>query len=383
MERVNRLSPEDKLAIALHDFPAVTAQDFVPFDYCDGPNGVRGHSVATAFPSALALAASFDRALAGQYGAALGREVLGAGKNAILAPGLDIARVPQGGRAGESLGEDPILAGEIGGAVGAGIQAEGVIAVAKHYVADNFEWLRTGESMDADGLILPGTQAAFITAVAAANPHTVVVTLGAGPVVMPWWDSVPAVIHAWFPGEQFAPALADVLTGRAEPGGRLPITFPTDERTTPIQEPGQYPGIGGVATYAEELLVGYRWYQDRGIKPAYPFGHGLGYTSFDFEDLRAEVRGAGIDLIFHIRNVGPRPGKAIPQIYISYPSNADEPPAQLKAFDVVRLGPGKARQVKINISYDDLAIFDELSNHVSCRLEGTRSASVPRRQNYH
>ena len=97
------------------------------------------------------------------------------------------------------------------------------------------------------------------------------------------------MIHAWFPGEQFAPALADVLTGRAEPGGRLPITFPTDESATPIQEPSQYPGVNGVATYSEDLLVGHRWSQARGIEPAHPFGHGLGYTLFDFDHLRAEL----------------------------------------------------------------------------------------------
>jgi beta-glucosidase len=145
LERLNGLSPEDKLAIAVHDFAAVTAEDFVPFDYCDGSNGVRGHQGATAFPSALALAASFDQDLARRYGAALGREVLTAGKNAILAPAMDIARVPHGGRGGENLGEDPMLTGEIGGAIGGGIQSEGVLAVAKHYVANNFEWLRTGE----------------------------------------------------------------------------------------------------------------------------------------------------------------------------------------------------------------------------------------------
>jgi beta-glucosidase len=140
----------------------------------------------------------------------------------------------------------------------------------------------TGEAMDADSLTLPGTQDALISAVAAANPRTIVVTLGAGPVVMPWLDDVPAVIHACFPGEQFAPALAEVLVGRTEPGGRLPITFPIDETTTPIREPHQYPGVNGVATYSEELLVGYRWYQQHGVEPAFPFGHGLGYTSFEF-----------------------------------------------------------------------------------------------------
>jgi hypothetical protein len=94
-ERLNQLSHEDKLAIALHDFAAVSATDFVPFDYCDGPNGVRGHQGATAFPSALSVAASFDRTLAHRYGVALGQEVPTAGKNAILAPGLDIIREPQ------------------------------------------------------------------------------------------------------------------------------------------------------------------------------------------------------------------------------------------------------------------------------------------------
>ena len=756
LERVNRLSREDKLAIALHDFQAVTAEDFIPFDYCDGPNGVRGHAGATAFPSTLALAASFDRDLAHRYGVALANEALIAGMNAILAPAMDIARVPHGGRAGENLGEDPVLAGEIGGAIGAGIQSEGVLSVAKHYVANNFEWLRTGEgsptrrseaidvrvsdrtlhelylepfrralvrygvagllgsynqlngryvcqdpnllslphsqwgwagftvpdflfavrdpraalhagldlpalgrdsqltrddlledearldsiavhvlsaleyvnlkpmqeassqppyesaavakdiaidgmvllkndghllplpdtsriavvdagnvrallviggagsvflsderiesvpealtkvlsspdhvrvapagdgeiplptisaeaaadaieasirddvtgnevrrtldrfelrgledvgpdwsatvttslraeragthhltltfggratvfvddvpvasgfreaspfvtgpdyplhalvdleagqlaqvrveystsiaisipgtpiqphfrlgwqqpddrlaqaaaiaadcdvalvlagrisgeSMDIDGLSLPGTQEALITAVAAANPRTVVVTLGAGPVIMPWSADVAAVIHAWFPGEQFAPALADVLTGRAEPGGRLPITFPTDESATPIQELEQYPGIDGVTTYSEELLVGYRWYHERGVEPAYPFGHGLSYTSFDFDDLRAEVTEAGIDVTFIVRNIGSRRGKAVPQIYVTYPPDAGEPPSQLKAFEVIRLEPREARDVVISIPLDDLAIFDERS----------------------
>lgn len=219
----------------------------------------------------------------------------------------------------------------------------------------------TGDSMDADRLILPGTQQELITAVAAANPQTIVVTLGAGPVIMPWPQGVRAVIHGWFPGEQFAPALAEVLTGRTEPGGRLPITFPADESQTPIQEPEQYPGVDGVATYSEELLVGYRWYAERGIEPVYPFGHGLGYTSFDFDDLHAEVTEAGIGVTFSVRNSGSRRGKAVPQIYVTYPPDAGEPPAQLKAFEVVRLEPGQAQQVEITIALDDLAIFDERS----------------------
>jgi len=217
----------------------------------------------------------------------------------------------------------------------------------------------SGEAMDADGLSLPGTQDALISAVVGANPRTIVVTLGAGPVVMPWLDDVPAVIHAWFPGEQVAPAFAEVLVGQAEPGGRLPITFPTDESTTPIHEPHQYPGVDGVATYSEELLVGYRWYQQHGVAPAFPFGHGLGYTSFEFADLRAETTEELIGVTFSVRNVGSRPGKAVPQVYVSFPAAAGEPPAQLKAFQVVRLEPSQVSQVDMEIPMDDLAIYDD------------------------
>jgi beta-glucosidase len=217
----------------------------------------------------------------------------------------------------------------------------------------------TGEAMDADSLTLPGTQDALISAVVAANPRTIVVTLGAGPVVMPWLDDVAAVIHGWFPGEQFAPALAEVLVGRSEPGGRLPITFPTDESTTPIREPHQYPGVDGVATYSEELLVGYRWYQQHGVEPAFPFGHGLGYTSFEFADLRAEATEGLIGVTFSVRNVGSRGGKAVPQVYVTFPAAAGEPPAQLKAFQVVRIEPGQVSQVGMEIPIDDLAIYDD------------------------
>jgi beta-glucosidase len=213
--------------------------------------------------------------------------------------------------------------------------------------------------MDADSLTLPGTQDALISVVVAANPRTIVVTLGAGPVVMPWLDDVPAVIHAWFPGEQFAPALAEVLAGRAEPGGRLPITFPADESTTPIRVPDEYPGVDGVAIYSEELLVGYRWYQQQGVEPAFPFGHGLGYTSFEFADLRAEAREGLIGVTFSVRNVGSRPGKAVPQLYITLPAEAGEPPAQLKAFQVGRIEPGQVSPVGMEIPIDDLAIYDD------------------------
>jgi beta-glucosidase len=195
--------------------------------------------------------------------------------------------------------------------------------------------------------------------VAGVNPRTVVVTLGAGPVVLPQADDLSAWVHAWFPGEQFAGALADVLTGQAECGGRLPITFPSDEDNTPIQSAEQYPGNDGVAVYSEELLVGYRWYDGRNVPAAFPFGHGLGYTTFELDDLTIESGHGDFDVRFRVRNTGHRPGKAVPQLYVGYPAEAGEPPAQLKGFAAVRLEPGETRQLTIAITADDLMIFDE------------------------
>jgi beta-glucosidase len=129
------------IAIALGDLPSAGLPELV---YSDGPNGVRGAVGATAFPSGPALAASFDPDLAERFGEAMAREALAAGRNAMLAPGLDIARVPWAGRIGESLGEDPLLAGELGGRVAAALQRNGVLAIPKHFVANNFEHLRTG-----------------------------------------------------------------------------------------------------------------------------------------------------------------------------------------------------------------------------------------------
>ena len=170
-----------------------------------------------------------------------------------------------------------------------------------------------------------------------------------------------AWLHAWFPGEQFAEGLADVLTGAAEPGGRLPITFPADEQQTPMETAAQYPGVDGVASYSEELLVGYRWYDERGVEPAYPFGFGLGYTTFELSGIEVEEVGEGFRVSFEVRNTGARRGKAVPQIYVGYEESVGEPPAQLKAFDAVRLDSGESRTLALEITHDDLAVYDETS----------------------
>ena len=219
----------------------------------------------------------------------------------------------------------------------------------------------SGEAMDVESLELPGRQAEVVAAVVAANPHTVLVTLSANPVML--FSVEPAAwLHAWFPGEQFAEALADVLTGAVEPGGRLPITFPADERRTPMESAEQYPGVDGIATYAEGLLVGYRWYDERGVDPAFPFGHGMGYTTFEIDGLEVvETAADGLHVRLGVRNTGSRAGKAVPQIYVRYPPGLGEPSAQLRGFDAVRLESGERRVLTIEITSDDLKIFDEQS----------------------
>ena len=220
----------------------------------------------------------------------------------------------------------------------------------------------SGEAMDVESLRLPGRQAGGDhcggrgqSAYGPGDPEREPGDSAGGGCRRGW-------LHAWFPGEQFADALADVLTGAAEPGGRLPITFPADEQRTPIETASQYPGVDGVASYSEELLVGYRWYDARGVEPAYPFGFGLGYTTFEISGVDVEEVGDAFRVSFEVRNTGARRGKAVPQVYVGYEESVGEPPAQLKAFDALGLDPGESRTVALMISRDDLAVYDETSS---------------------
>ena len=175
----------------------------------------------------------------------------------------------------------PLGDAEIDEAVAAARQAE----VALVFVGRNGEW--DTEGSDLENIALPGRQDELVAAVAAANPRTVVVLQTGGPVEMPWLDAVPAVLQAWYPGQECGNAIADVLIGAAEPGGRLPQTFPARwaDNPTASRDPEVYPGLDGRVRYAEGVFVGYRHYDRAGIAPLFPFGHGLGYTRFELSDL--------------------------------------------------------------------------------------------------
>jgi beta-glucosidase len=210
---------------------------------------------------------------------------------------------------------------------------------------------KDSEGHDRPNLSLPDKQDALIDAVAAANPHTVVVLKTGGPVLMPWLDKVPAVLEAWYPGEEDGNVVADLLFGKADPSGKLSVTFPRAEGDTPAHTPQEYPGVDGTVIYSEGLKVGYRWYDAEHIEPLFPFGFGLSYTTFSLSDLSVSPESA--DGVVHVslivKNTGSVAGADVAQVYVADPAAADEPPHQLKGFDKVSLAPGVSRRVTITL----------------------------------
>jgi beta-glucosidase len=203
-----------------------------------------------------------------------------------------------------------------------------------------------------------GDQDSMIEQVAAANPNTVVVLETGGPVLTPWRDKVKGLLEAWYPGEQGGPAIASVLFGDADPGGRLPATFPRAEGDIPTAgDPERYPGVAENVKYKEGVLVGYRWYDANRIAPAFPFGYGLSYTRFRYGRLRV----ARNRVSFKVTNVGRRRGVEVPQLYLGLPSPGPgvvQPPKQLKGFKKLSLAPGKSRRVTFRISRRDLSYWN-------------------------
>ena len=212
------------------------------------------------------------------------------------------------------------------------------------------------EGFDRSDLRLPGRQDDLVAAVAAANPRTIVVVNAGGPVELPWRDDVAAVLLAWFPGQEFGHALADVLLGAVEPGGRLPTTWPARLADAPVSD---VTPVDGRLSYDEGIHIGYRAWLRAGTQPAYPFGFGLGYTEWALGPLSAETALDGVTLAVQVTNSGPRRGKQVVQAYASLPgSGVDRPVRWLVGFGVVRLGPGETRVLTIWVPRRALAYWD-------------------------
>ncbi len=232
------------------------------------------------------------------------------------------------------------------------------------------EW--RAEARDAPSLSLPDDQDALIAAIAAANKKTIVVLESGGPVLMPWLDSVDAVLAAWYPGARGGEAIAGVIAGTVNPSGRLPITFPASEAQLPR------PVLDGLAPVKadpkadhdssneqapfevdydiEGADVGYKWFAAKNLKPLFPFGYGLSYTTFDYGGLQVSG-GETVTAKVEVRNIGTRAGIATPQVYATLPVRG-APTVRLIGWERVPLAPGESKEITITADPRLLAAFD-------------------------
>ncbi|MGW8392619.1 glycoside hydrolase family 3 C-terminal domain-containing protein [Pseudoduganella sp. HUAS MS19] len=222
----------------------------------------------------------------------------------------------------------------------------------------------TAEALDVPGLSLPDKQDALIAAVAAANPKTVVVLQTGGPVTMPWLAQVPAVLEAWYPGSKGGEAIAGVLFGEVNPSGHLPVTFPASAAQLPRPVLDGYPEVKDRrfdVDYHEGAAVGYKWFDLKGKKPLFPFGHGLSYSEFALSDLAASVKDGVLSVSFAVKNVGKVPGKEVAQVYVAPLGVRWEAPKRLAGFQKVDVKPGASARADVTVDPRLLAMYDSPS----------------------
>ena len=295
---------------------------------------------ATGFPVGTCLASTWNPQLVYNVGQAMGKETLEYGCDVILGPGLNIQRNPLGGRNFEYYSEDPLVTGIIGAAMIRGIQSQGVGTSPKHFAVNSQE----GDRTRVDERVSQR-------------------------------DRVDAILVAWQPGEEGGNSVADVLTGKVNPSGHLTATWPVSISDDPStdnfpQSPVYYNftdkfaggNLKGVnySNHEEDIYVGYRYYDTFGRKPAYPFGYGLSYTTFDFSKLSAKKSGDNIVVTVSVKNTGKVAGKQVAQVYVAAPKgNLEKPAKELKAFAKTRLlQPGESETLTMTIPVRDLASFD-------------------------
>ena len=226
------------------------------------------------------------------------------------------------------------------------------------------------EGSDRLGMSLGEASNRLVSAVAAANPRTVVILSSGAPVEMPWIDEVAAVLLVWYPGQEDGRAVANLLTGKVNPSGKLPVTLARRLADYPANTPRQYPGVAPEsapddtwkeAVYSEGVLVGYRHFDARGIEPLFAFGHGLSYTTFAYGNgsIEANEEGDGWTVSLDVENTGAVGGAEVVQLYVAPPGKAvPRPPKELKAFARVELEPGQKKVVTMALDHQALAYWD-------------------------
>jgi len=213
------------------------------------------------------------------------------------------------------------------------------------------------EGKDRRDFALPGRQAELVEAVVAANPRTAVLVNAGAPVDLACAARVPALAQTWFLGQETGNAIADVLAGEVDASGRLPTTLPRSLADTPAFE--HYPGEGGEVRYEEGVLVGYRWYEAKGIDPLFAFGHGCSYTTFAFGELDVAVEPDGLVVTVPVTNTGSRAGSEVVQVYAAdLEASVERPPKELVAFAKVHLEPGATEVVCCRVDRGLLAFWD-------------------------
>jgi beta-glucosidase len=211
------------------------------------------------------------------------------------------------------------------------------------------------EGADRKDMKLPYGQDALIQKIVAANPRTIVVLEGTMVEMDGWLDQVPAVLQAWYPGMEGGTALAGVLFGDVNPSGKLPATFPKRLKDSPAHALGNYPGKNGTVTYAEGLLVGYRWFDAKSIQPLFPFGFGLSYTTFRYSGLKLVPGEAGVTVQFQLKNTGTVAGAEVAQLYVhAEKPSVPRPEKELKGFKKVFLKAGETQTISMPL---DCAVF--------------------------
>ena len=295
----------------------------------------------------------------------------GAGVQITYSPGFSTG----GGRRGRRGGP----AGAEGAAPAANSAADAAVAAAKS--ADLVIFVGgLNHDLDQEGgdrpdMKLPGGQDELLSRIVEANPKTVVVFNGGGPVEMgPWLGKAPALLYTWYGGLEAGNALARVLFGDVDASGRLPCTFPKrlldspahflNAADAPPHAPNAfYPGNGGTETYAEGILVGYRWFDAKQIEPLFPFGYGLSYTKFDYSGLQLVQGGdpanPSVTVEFDVTNAGARAGAAVPQVYVQQENpSLERPPKELKGFAKITLQPGQKQRMSIRLGREAFSFYD-------------------------
>jgi beta-glucosidase len=273
------------------------------------------------------------------------------------AASVEVDYYQDGGLSNVSLGWEPAGQDPIGQAVAAAKSSDVAVVF-----ASDFE----SEGSDLTSIDLPGQQNQLISAVAQANPNTIVVLNTGSAVTMPWLSQVKGVLEAWYPGQEDGNAIAAVLFGDVNPSGHLPVTFPQSLSQVPASTPAQWPGVNGQVQYSEGLDVGYRWYDAKNITPLFPFGYGLSYTTFGFSHLivtpdHTTSRGM-VTVHADVTNTGSRSGSDVVQLYVGDPASAGEPPEQLKGFSKVTLAPGQTQQVSFQLTPSALSYWNNAAN---------------------